>query len=148
MSQMKRSKLAVTEAAERLRAGESLDAVAADAEITRHTLMDRLSKAGFSFTGERVSVEQRHELRTYLSTALLRWREPWMDYAACAYVDPALFFPEKGDGRSYRLAKAICLGCPVVRECGEYALGNNERFGVWAATSERDRRKLLKGDAA
>lgn len=146
MSQMKRSKLAVTEAAERLRAGESLEAVAADAEITRHTLMDRLSKAGFSFTGERVSVEQRHELRTYLSSALLRWYEPWMSEAACSRVDPDLWFPDQGG--SVKDVKEICRSCPVVAECRAMALRNGERYGIWGATSEAERRKLLKGDAA
>lgn len=76
------------------------------------------------------------------------WLEPWMADAACSRVDPALWFPDKGDGRSGKHAKAICATCPVVDSCREYALLNNETFGIWGATSERDRRKLRKQVAA
>ena len=145
MSQMKRSKLAVIDAAERLRAGESLDVVAAAAGITRHTLVDRLSKAGFSLDGERRSVEQRAELKAYLASSLLRWREPWMERAACAYVDAEMWFPEKGS--NVKAAREICRSCPVLADCREYALNNGERFGIWGGTSERERRKILKGAA-
>lgn len=142
VSQMKRSKLAVTEAAERLRAGESLDAVAADADITRHTLVDRLSKAGFSGNGENNSVEQRHELKSYLSSALLTWLEPWMSEAICAQTDPDAFFPEKGG--STKEAKRVCLGCPVRETCLEWALVRRERFGIYGGKSERERRAIAK----
>lgn len=146
MSQMKRSKLAVTDAAARLRAGESLDAVAADADITRHTLMDRLGKAGFSTDGTSRSSEQRSELRTYLSSALLRWHEPWMAEAICAQTDPEAFYPEKGEATAD--AKRICQGCPVRQVCLEYAMEHKELFGVWGGLSVRDRRKLSAGQVA
>lgn len=142
MSQMKRSKLTVVDAAARLRAGETLDVVAADAGITRHTLMDRLGKAGFSLDGGSRSSEQRNELKTYLSAALLRWREPWMEDAACSRVDPDAWFPEKGS--SNKDAKRVCATCPVVPECREYAMRNRERFGIWGGLSERELRKAMK----
>lgn len=145
MSQMKRSRITVVAAAERLRAGEPLASVAKDAGITPHTLMDRLGKAGFSTTGHNRSSVQRSELKTYLASALLRWHEPWMAYAACAYVDPEAWFPERG--ASPRDAKAICATCPVVAECREFALRNKERWGVWGQTTERERRRILKGAA-
>jgi WhiB family redox-sensing transcriptional regulator len=52
------------------------------------------------------------------------------------------FFPEKGG--STRDAKKICTGCEVRGECLEYALSNDERFGIWGGLSERERRKLRK----
>lgn len=64
----------------------------------------------------------------------------WMDDAACARVDPDLFFPERGERTD--LAKAVCFGCPVREECLEYALANNEKHGVWGGLSERQRRTL------
>ena len=48
---------------------------------------------------------------------------------------PEAFFPEKGG--STREAKRICHGCEVQAECLEYALGNDERFGIWGGLSER-----------
>ncbi len=39
-------------------------------------------------------------------------------------------------------AKAVCAGCPVRAECLEFALANDERWGVWGGTSERQRRAM------
>lgn len=68
--------------------------------------------------------------------------EPWMLDAACARIDMELWFPDRGDTRAVREAKSVCKGCPVVSDCLAYALQNNERFGVWGMTTERERRKL------
>lgn len=69
--------------------------------------------------------------------------DQWQDRALCAQTDPEAFFPEKGG--STREAKRICLGCEVRDECLEYALANDERFGIWGGLSERERRRLKKG---
>ncbi|KGM08511.1 WhiB family transcriptional regulator [Cellulomonas bogoriensis] len=66
----------------------------------------------------------------------------WQDRALCAQTDPEAFFPEKGG--STREAKKVCMGCDVRSECLEYALENDERFGIWGGLSERERRKLKK----
>ena len=63
----------------------------------------------------------------------------WQERALCAQTDPEAFFPEKGG--STREAKRICSGCEVRAECLEYALANDERFGIWGGMSERERRK-------
>ena len=69
--------------------------------------------------------------------------ESWQDKALCAQTDPEAFFPEKGG--STREAKRICLGCEVKDACLEYALANDERFGIWGGLSERERRRLKRG---
>lgn len=69
--------------------------------------------------------------------------ETWQDRALCAQTDPEAFFPEKGG--STREAKKICQGCEVKNECLEYALANDERFGIWGGLSERERRRLKRG---
>ncbi len=66
----------------------------------------------------------------------------WQADALCAQTDPEAFFPEKGG--STRDAKRICTTCEVKAECLEYALQNDERFGIWGGLSERERRKLRR----
>jgi WhiB family redox-sensing transcriptional regulator len=66
----------------------------------------------------------------------------WQERSLCAQTDPEAFFPEKGG--STREAKKVCVGCEVRQECLEYALANDERFGIWGGLSERERRKLKK----
>jgi WhiB family redox-sensing transcriptional regulator len=66
----------------------------------------------------------------------------WQTDALCAQTDPEAFFPEKGG--STRDAKRICTTCDVRGECLEYALQNDERFGIWGGLSERERRKLKR----
>ncbi|PZA19167.1 WhiB family transcriptional regulator [Modestobacter versicolor] len=66
----------------------------------------------------------------------------WQERALCAETDPEAFFPEKGG--STREAKKICTGCEVRSECLEYALANDERFGIWGGLSERERRRLRR----
>ncbi|HOQ22329.1 WhiB family transcriptional regulator [Microbacterium paulum] len=66
----------------------------------------------------------------------------WQADALCAQTDPEAFFPEKGG--STRDAKRICTTCDVRDQCLEYALQNDERFGIWGGLSERERRKLKR----
>ncbi|WNV74757.1 WhiB family transcriptional regulator [Geodermatophilus sp. DSM 44513] len=68
--------------------------------------------------------------------------QAWQERALCAETDPEAFFPEKGG--STREAKKICTGCEVKAECLEYALANDERFGIWGGLSERERRRLRR----
>ena len=66
--------------------------------------------------------------------------EAWRQDALCAETDPEAFFPEKGG--STRDAKRVCSGCPVRAQCLDFALANDERFGIWGGLSERERRRL------
>ncbi len=70
--------------------------------------------------------------------------EGWQERALCAQTDPEAFFPEKGG--STREAKRICSGCDVRAECLDYALAHDERFGIWGGLSERERRRLRRGE--
>ena len=69
----------------------------------------------------------------------------WQERALCAQTDPEAFFPEKGG--STREAKRVCSSCEVKVECLEYALENDERFGIWGGLSERERRRLKRAQA-
>jgi WhiB family redox-sensing transcriptional regulator len=72
--------------------------------------------------------------------ALTAAADGWRLDALCAETDPEAFFPEKGG--STREAKRVCSGCSVRAECLEFALANDERFGIWGGLSERERRRL------
>ena len=66
----------------------------------------------------------------------------WQARALCAQTDPEAFFPEKGG--STREAKRVCMSCEVRVQCLDYALENDERFGIWGGLSERERRRVKK----
>lgn len=68
--------------------------------------------------------------------------EEWMLEATCLDADPEAFFPEKGG--STREAKRICSGCSVATQCLDFALRNDERFGIWGGLSERERRRVKR----
>ncbi|WP_414636576.1 WhiB family transcriptional regulator [Actinophytocola sp.] len=69
----------------------------------------------------------------------------WMRDALCAQTDPDAFFPVKGEPTGP--AKRVCQACPVAAECLAYALAHGERFGVWGATSDRQRTALRRQPA-
>lgn len=60
--------------------------------------------------------------------------------AACKGSEPELFFP--GRGESCEVARKICEGCEVRKECLDFALKNHIREGVWGGMSERQRKRL------
>lgn len=64
----------------------------------------------------------------------------WQSDAACLIADSEAFFPERGG--SVREAKKVCETCPVRAQCLEYALENDEQFGVWGGLSVYERRKI------
>ena len=70
---------------------------------------------------------------------------PWVRLRACAGIPTGVFYPSDAGGVAY--AKSICEACPVASECLQYALDNDERFGVWGGKSERQRRRLRENEA-
>ncbi|MGH3504655.1 MAG: WhiB family transcriptional regulator, partial [Nocardioidaceae bacterium] len=71
------------------------------------------------------------------------WDVPaWTIDALCAQTGSDAFFPEAG--ASARPAKAVCGRCTVRAECLEYALANEETFGIWGGKTHKQRLALLK----
>jgi WhiB family redox-sensing transcriptional regulator len=69
----------------------------------------------------------------------------WQDDAACWGEDLVLFFGPDGERQPERdvrelKAKAICHGCPVRRECRDYA-EDSRVAGIWGGLSEEDRKR-------
>ena len=71
----------------------------------------------------------------------------WTQRAACAHEDPELFFPLSSTGPALRqelAAKRVCLQCPVIRQCFDWAMRSGQVHGVWGGTSERERAELRR----
>ena len=76
----------------------------------------------------------------------MRFNLPWMVDALCAQIGPAdsLFFPESRCATSESAqAKELCLSCPVVEPCLQWALDNNET-GIWGSPSGLKRREIRR----
>lgn len=133
-------------ATDAIRAGEDLDTLANTFGRSTSTLRAHLSAAGFSATNGQpiawvpdLDPDETGPHRPFKFP-------PWMADAVCASTDPESFFPDKGG--STREAKNVCASCNVAAECLDYALDNNERFGIWGGTTERERRRLQAALAA
>lgn len=66
----------------------------------------------------------------------------WMDDAACASVgDFTPWFPDTSTGQAHEavMARSICLSCPVMMQCREYATAADE-LGIWGGLSRDERR--------
>jgi len=68
----------------------------------------------------------------------------WRSAGACLSADPDLFFPISSAGpaeRQIARAKQICAGCGVRRECLEFALSQDQIYGIWGGTTVEDRQR-------
>lgn len=68
--------------------------------------------------------------------------DDWRDLAECLNSPYDMFFPEKG--QSTKEAKKICSTCMVREECLQWALDNDERFGIWGGTSQQERKRIKR----
>jgi WhiB family redox-sensing transcriptional regulator len=70
----------------------------------------------------------------------------WRLEAACAQVDPELFFPDPGQAPQAAAAKTICAGCTVREPCLEQALhgpqAHQDHSGIFAGTTASQRVRL------
>jgi WhiB family transcriptional regulator, redox-sensing transcriptional regulator len=92
-----------------------------------------------------------HELTTgrelTAGRELTTGQEHWRAAAACRDADPDLFFPVGTSGPALvqmAEAKRICLTCPVQTPCLAWALDHDVTDGVWGATTEDERRVILR----
>ncbi|MEJ5919216.1 MULTISPECIES: WhiB family transcriptional regulator [unclassified Corynebacterium] len=116
-----------------------------ESSINGTSALGREDSAGESHVNEATAVNQPRPLAEWaddLSGLFEAVDQDWQEQALCAQTDPEAFFPEKGG--STREAKRICRACGVRDECLEFALENDERFGIWGGLSERERRRLKK----
>lgn len=72
-------------------------------------------------------------------------RPAWFDEAECSGVGPGLFYADPGDEVVNRLARDVCTHCPVRRQCLEYAIANDEHYGIWGGMAPRQRQAIRRG---
>lgn len=68
-----------------------------------------------------------------------------LEEAACHSVGVDLFFPdeEQPDHELITLAKSFCTSCPVLEQCFEHGM-DNEEYGIWGGMTARERRSLRR----
>lgn len=66
----------------------------------------------------------------------------WESEALCSQTDPEAFFPE--NNTLAKDARRVCSICPVQVECLSFALKNDERYGVWGGSLEKERKQFAK----
>lgn len=68
----------------------------------------------------------------------------WRERGACTLpgVNPEWFYPDKTG--SYRQARKVCAGCPVLEQCRAWALATREPHGMWGGLSEHQRQTILR----
>ena len=74
-------------------------------------------------------------------------QEDWMLEGSCTYSVTDLFFPVGSSMKAMKQAneaKAICMECPVVTECLEYAIRTNQDSGIWGGTTEDERKSIRR----
>nr|WP_156434437.1 WhiB family transcriptional regulator [Mycobacterium sp. IS-1590] len=68
----------------------------------------------------------------------------WQLYARCRGLPTEMFFASDGERGQVRAAreeraKNVCRSCPVQRDCLRYAVTSVQAWGVWGATTPRER---------
>ena len=67
----------------------------------------------------------------------------WQDDAACKGLPTEWFFPETKDHEMQSRGLDVCAGCPVKKDCYEYALPYEE-FGTWGGVNQGKRLKARR----
>jgi len=85
-----------------------------------------------------------HDLRVTLTSA------EWVERARCSPAVAEFFWPLPGQsgGPTVEAALKMCAHCPVVRECGQWAIDNNQTDGIWGGMRPGSLRRLVEGRRA
>ena len=68
----------------------------------------------------------------------------WMGRAACK-GKTEIMYPGPGSPEGNHQARKICMGCPVLDNCLDYAIEHNERIGIWGGLSAKARSSKRRG---
>ena len=86
--------------------------------------------------------ERRRELRKMFP---MPEGDEWRMQSLCSKASVKdIWYPE--NNASGRVAKSICKGCPVKREC--FASGLLDNYGIWGGYARNERMKMVNGEMA
>lgn len=75
----------------------------------------------------------------------------WHQGAACVGAKDVVFFGGSEDNdkppfsnTDVKTARELCASCPVFFDCLEHALTRREEYGVWAGTTQKERKQLFR----
>jgi WhiB family redox-sensing transcriptional regulator len=90
-------------------------------------------------------LQSRAALGAAFTEALRSEDLEWQKDGICRVTDDYKFFPEGKENAAWaQVAKRMCLDCPILRQCRDWALTRREEFGVWGGLSEKDRKAIWK----
>jgi WhiB family transcriptional regulator, redox-sensing transcriptional regulator len=112
----------------------------------RHLTWQLRTRTGQAPLAERLAATQQQLTSPPPPVERVDGERDWRLDAACATVDPELFFPETGQVPQAAAAKAVCAGCVVRGPCLEAALhgpqARDDHSGIFAGTTARERGRL------
>lgn len=65
--------------------------------------------------------------------------------ANCLTTDPDLFFLEGHQWHLFPQVFDICAVCPLAVACLEYAMENDEEYGIWGGAGRTMRTRMARG---
>jgi WhiB family redox-sensing transcriptional regulator len=112
----------------------------------RHLTWQFRARSGQAPLGERLAATHQQLTNPPPPVEHVDGQRDWRLDAACAEVDPELFFPDTGQVPQAAQAKAVCAGCAVRGPCLEAALhgpqAREDHSGIFAGTTARERVRL------
>jgi WhiB family redox-sensing transcriptional regulator len=112
----------------------------------RHRTWQLRTRSGQAPLGERLAATHQQLTSPPPPVERADGERDWRLDAACADVDPELFFPDPGQVPQAAAAKQVCAGCAVRGPCLEAAVhgpqARDDHTGIFAGTTARQRVRL------
>jgi WhiB family redox-sensing transcriptional regulator len=112
----------------------------------RHVTWQLRSRNGIAPLAERLAASRAQLTTPPPTPGPADPERDWRADAACRDADPELFFPDQGQLPQTARAKEVCAGCVVRGPCLDTALhgplAHDDRHGIFAGTTARDRTRL------
>jgi WhiB family redox-sensing transcriptional regulator len=85
----------------------------------------------------------REDVDAYITDFGMTEVRDWMTRALCKSEPTSWFFPAH-DKEEVKRAKCICVKCPVMMDCRQFALERFDTGGIWGGMTENERKHERK----